>query len=106
MPVNRPGGTPLAIRSYDATTLQSATFFNAVSDLTGAWNWETAFSEAPLVLSLADSTLVWQDGSDSAFRTTIPIPEPAGLAAGAAIFVIQTRRRSFQWPTGNQWKLP
>ena len=68
-------GTPLVIRFYDSTTLETASFFNAVTDSTGEWN----AVNAPMTLSLISSTLIWQDGKPSAFRTTINIPEPSSV---------------------------
>jgi hypothetical protein len=75
------GGTPLAIRFYDAPVMDEATFFNAVSDSTGAWNAiNSPTSLLSMTLSLADGTLIWQDWGSSNFLTTLPIPEPAGGA--------------------------
>jgi hypothetical protein len=88
------GGTPLAIRFYDDPVMDEATFFNAVSDSTGAWNvinFPTTL--LTMTLSLADGTLIWQDGGSSAFRTTIPIPEPAGGALIAGRFFALCWRR-------------
>lgn len=89
------GEKPFAIRFYDAPTTDSATFFNSVSNVTGAWNAiRPATSPFTITLDLTASSLVWQDGSSSAFRTTIPIPEPAGLAMAAGIaFFLSSRRR-------------
>ena len=81
------GGTPLVIRFYDAPVMDEATYFNAVSDSTGTWNAINSPSTLlTMTLSLADGTRVWQEGGSSAFRTTIPIPEPAGGALIAGGF--------------------
>ena len=88
------GGTPLAIRFYDAPVIDEATFFNAVSDSTGAWNAiNSPTTLLTMTLSLADGTLIWQEGGSSAFRTTIPIPEPAGGALIAGGFFALCWRR-------------
>ncbi|MES2706952.1 MAG: hypothetical protein V4726_10160 [Verrucomicrobiota bacterium] len=86
-------GTPLSIRFYDATSRETPAYFNAVSDVTGAWNWFEGSGE--ITLSLADSRLVWQDGFGSAFRTTIPVPETGSvilLAGGFLAFLVKRRR--------------
>jgi hypothetical protein len=70
-------GTPLVIRFYDGTTPANSKYFNAVSG--GAnWLWK-APTEAPgafVILSLADSDLVWQGGATSAFKTALAGPPP------------------------------
>ena len=88
------GGTPLSIRFYDAPVMEEATYFNAVSDSTGAWNAiNSPTTPLTMTLSLADATLIWQEGGSSAFRTTIPIPEPAGGALLAGGFFALCWRR-------------
>ncbi len=91
------GGTPLAIRFYDAPVMDEAALFNAVSDSTGAWNAiNSPTTLLTMTLSLADATLIWQDGGSSAFRTTIPIPQPAGgalLAVGSFALCWRRGRR-------------
>ena len=78
-------GTPLAIRFFDGKTLDTSTHYNVV---TGGTNWQwKAPMEAPgafVILSLADSGLVWQGGSASSFKTTIPGPPPEISAGGGA----------------------
>jgi PEP-CTERM motif len=74
-------GTPLTLRFYDSTTISSSTYFNAVSTTSGSFNWvapSTPQSGTGLALPAADA--VWQAGAGSAFRTTIPIPEPSSVA--------------------------
>jgi PEP-CTERM motif len=92
-------GTPFVIRFYDSTTLETASFFNAVTDSTGGWNARNA----PMTLSLLNSTLIWQDGKPSAFRTTIGIPEPSslmllGLGGWAAVNMRRRQGARFQQP--------
>ena len=88
------GGTPLSIRFYDAPVMEEATYFNAVSDSTGAWNAiNSPTTLLTMTLSLADATQIWQDRGSSAFRTTIPIPEPAGGALIAGSLLVLYLRR-------------
>ena len=90
-------GTPLVIRFFDSPSLDTATYFNAVSNSSGSWNWvDPTDPQTVLNLSLTDPGLVWQDGPDSAFRTTIFIPEPAVpvLVMAALPLVLLRRRRS------------
>jgi len=90
-------GTPLAIRFYDTTSLATANYFNCVSNTSGSWNWILGTPEPTLTLAiqLSSPTQVWQGGADSAFRTTIAIPEPsAALLAACGVLVAFRRRRS------------
>jgi hypothetical protein len=76
-------GTPLVIRFFDGKTVADSKAYNVVSG--GAnWQWK-APAEAPgafVILSMADSGLVWQGGAASSFKTTIPGPPPAISAGG------------------------
>lgn len=89
---------PLSIRFYDSAHPAASTFFNAVSNTTGAWNWATPSEpQAVVTVSLLDSGLQWQGGSGSSFKTTINIvPEPTSAAlllAGACLLI---RRRTLR----------
>lgn len=91
-------GTPLALRYYNSTSLAASTYFNAVTNTTGVFNWVAPAdptSTAMLNLGLSSVGIVWQDGSGSAFRTTIPIPEPSSsaLLALLSLGVMAVRRR-------------
>lgn len=91
-------GTPLAIRFYDGTSLETANYFNCVSNTGGYWNWTLGTPEPTLTVSFKTppEALVWQDGAASAFRTTIPIPEPSAwlLLSAAAGLCIRRKRES------------
>lgn len=85
-------GIPFVIRFYDSTTLETASFFNAVTDSAGRWN----IANAPMSLSLISSDPIWQDGKISAFRTTISIPEPSSfllVGLGMGLGLIRRCRR-------------
>lgn len=88
-------GIPLSIRFYDSSSLDEAGFFNAVSDVSGSWNViSSPDAMLTMTLSLASQNLVWQDGQGSAFRTTIPVPEPGGqvLWCCAGLFLLMRRK--------------
>ena len=92
-------GTPLAIRFYDTTSLATANYFNCVSNTNGTWNWILGNPEPTLTLSftVTSPTQVWQGGATSAFRTTLPVPEPGVavlLVAGGAGWVLRRRGRA------------
>lgn len=71
-------GTPLAIRFYDSISIATSTYFNAVANTTGTWNWITPVDPRPTItISLSDPGVVLQGGPTSAFRTTIAVPEPS-----------------------------
>ena len=91
-------GTPLALRFYDSTSIAASTYFNAVTDTTGVFNWVApadATSTARLSLGLSSVGIVWQDGSGSAFRTTIAVPEPSCILLSVlSLGALAVRRRS------------
>ncbi len=91
-------GMPLTIRFYDSTSIAGSTYFNAVSNTSGLWNWVTPTNLNPMInISLGDSGIVWQDGGGSAFRTTIAVPEPSAvivLALTTGTLALRRRRVS------------
>lgn len=89
-------GTPLTIRFYDSTSIATSTYFNAVSNTTGAWNWITPSNLNPTInILLTDLGVVFQDGPTSAFRTTIAIPEPSCLLLSVlGLGALAVRRRN------------
>ena len=90
-------GTPLALRFYDSSSLATVTFFNAVSNTGGEFNWVTPTDPTSNIsLSLTTPGIVWQDGSGSAFKTTIAVPEPSSVALIALLGVgtLAVRRRT------------
>jgi hypothetical protein len=89
--------TPLAIRFYDGTSVGNSTYFNAVSNTSGAWNYIVPTSPSPVINIVIDKTndVVFQDGGSGAFRTVLPIPEPsmATLTMIGGLFALVRRRR-------------
>lgn len=89
--------TPLAIRFYDGTSVGNSTYFNAVSNTSGAWNYIVPSSPSPVINIVIDKTndVVFQDGGSGAFRTVLPIPEPsmATLTMIGGLFALIRRRR-------------
>lgn len=71
-------GTPLALRFYDSTSIATATYFNAVSDTTGVFNWVAPSDpQSSASLTFLTDGIVWQGGAGSASHTTIVVPEPS-----------------------------
>jgi hypothetical protein len=89
--------TPLAIRFYDGTSVGNSTYFNAVSNTSGAWNYIVPSSPSPVINIVIDKTndVVFQDGGSGAFRTVLPIPEPSmtTLTMIGGLFALIRRRR-------------
>ena len=73
-------GTPLALRFYDSTSIATSTYFNAVSDTSGIFNWVApATPSSTARLLFLSNAIVWQAGPSSQFRTTIAVPEPSSV---------------------------
>lgn len=89
--------TPLAIRFYDGTSVGNSTYFNAVSNTSGAWNYIAPTTPSPVINIVIDKTnnIVFQDGGSGAFRTVVPIPEPSHmiLIAVGGLVALSRRRR-------------
>jgi hypothetical protein len=88
-------GTLISLRFYDATTVAGSAHFNAVSSTNWIWTGATD-PEGVISVDMTNSTLLWQDGLGSAFRTTIPVPEPGGTVLLAVAMAASTfsRKRS------------
>lgn len=95
-----PAGTtiPLAIRFYDATTVDGSSFYNTVSH--DSWLWKVPGPSSPtpptINMSLDQPGLEWEGGGGSALRTTIAaaVPEPSRmLLALVGVFGLALRRR-------------
>lgn len=83
-------GTPLAIRFYDGTSIAQSNFFNAVSS--PAWEWKRPSGDS-MMRGLNDPGIMWEGGPASAFRTTVPVPEPSALVLMlAAVAAVKSRR--------------
>lgn len=86
-------GIPLSLRFFDSPAIETATFFNNAANLSGSWNLNfSAAGSLVINISLTDQGLAWQDGSGSAFRTTIPVPEPCVTGLMLASFLLFQHR--------------
>jgi hypothetical protein len=80
-------GTILSIRFYNGSTVANSTFFNTVSNDAWLWYGPAPVPQYPVIsISLDNSNLEWesverlgQEGN-SAFHTTIAMPEPTTYA--------------------------
>lgn len=88
-------GTPLAIRFYDGTSEATSTYFNAVGNTSGVWNFVTPSDPAPVMNIVIDKVSGIKFQSGDVFKTQIAIPEPSSLllASVALSFSVLTRRR-------------
>jgi len=99
-------GVPLALRFYNNTTIAASTFFNVVSS--DAWGFVSPAApqtNAHVNMSLDESGLKWLSinggtefaggqSASTAFKTTIPVPEPsAAMAAIAGLGCLLSYRR-------------
>ncbi len=92
------GGQVLGVRFYDSNDASGR--FNTVEASNWQWVVPTDLGLPVVVINLAQTSfpLNWQDGPDSAFRTTLPgaIPEPSTYASallGIALFGVGAIRR-------------
>lgn len=94
-------GTPLSIRFYNGTSIAGSTFFNTVSN--NAWTFKTPTTPpSNVTISLDDAGIVFESiavngqAADTAFHTTIAIPEPstyALMAFGVTGLLLLSRRK-------------
>ncbi len=88
-------GTQMSIRFFNAPASQVSTHYNAVSSVDWIWPGQ-GDPQTQFNMNVASaSSLVWLDGTGSAFRTTIAVPEPAALiliSCGAVIWSGRRRR--------------
>ena len=76
VPFNAPPvGTPLAIRFYDGSSVATSSFFNAVSDTSGGWNYVSPSDPAPVINMVINKVSGIEFQNTGVFQTTIPIPE-------------------------------
>lgn len=89
-------GTPMVLRFYDSSSIATSSYFNAVAATDGSFAWVApSVPQSSTGLNLPQSNIVWQDGSGSAFRTTIAIPESGSvtlLAFTSGLLVFRRRR--------------
>ena len=72
-------GTPLAIRFYDGTSVATSTYFNAVGNTSGGWNFVKPLDPAPVMNIVIDKVSGIKFQSDDVFKTQIAIPEVSSL---------------------------
>jgi hypothetical protein len=98
-------GTILSIRFYNTTTITPSSLYNTVSNDGWVWQNPSAPPTNPVIaISLDDLNLEWESivlgqGQNTAFHTTIAIPEPSvlallGMAITAAPMFYRRRRKA------------
>ena len=90
-------GTPLSIRFYDGISVNTSSYFNSVSNTSGAWNYIAPADVPPVISMVIDkNSNVAFDGVFGDFKTVRPIPEVSSaiLALIAAIPMLLGRRRN------------
>ena len=89
-------GTPLAIRFFDGISVETSSFFNVVSNVSGGWNFVAPADLTPSINMVIDkaSDIVFQSGEVGAFQTRLVIPEPSSsLLIGVAASTLLLFRR-------------
>ena len=86
--------TPLSIRFYDGPSIAESTFYNATT-LPG-WQWANSGTVGLAIFPSPDGIMIWEGGEDSAYRTTIVVPEASAsmlaMMAGAALLARRKRK--------------
>ena len=94
-----PANTPLALRFFNSTTIGTSTHYNAVSS--NSWQWVTPATPPGAVTISLDDPLAWysivvEGQPNSAFSTSVAVPEPstyALLATGIGALAFIRRRQ-------------
>lgn len=89
-------GTPLAVRFFDGASEATSSYFNAVSNTSGAWNFIAPTDPSPIINIVIDKdTSIRFEAVGGAFSTQLAIPEPSTmiLTSVALATSVLTRRR-------------
>lgn len=89
-------GTPLAVRFFDGASVETSSYFNAVSNTSGAWNFIAPTDPSPIINIVIDKdTNIRFEAVGGAFSTQLAVPEPSSflLASMALSFSVLVRRR-------------
>jgi hypothetical protein len=89
-------GTPLAIRFFDGVSVATSSYFNAVANTSGAWNFIAPTDPAPVINIVIDKdTNIKFQAVGGAFSTQLAVPEPSSmlLVSVALSMTIMKRRR-------------
>jgi hypothetical protein len=88
-------GTPLAVRFFDGASEETSSYFNAVSNTSGAWNFIAPTDPSPVINIIIDkdSNIKFQ-AVGGVFSTQIAVPEPStSILASIAITASMLIRR-------------
>jgi len=89
-------GTPLAVRFFDGASVETSSYFNSVSNTSGAWNFIAPTDPSPVINIVIDKdTNIRFEAMGGAFSTQLAVPEPSPflLASMALSFSVLIRRR-------------
>jgi hypothetical protein len=89
----------LAVRFFDGTSEASSSYFNAVANTGGTWNFVAPNDPAPTITIVIDKdpNIKFQSVG-GAFSTQLAVPEPSSilLVSVALSLSVMTRRRQKQ----------